>query len=76
MVIRIMTVAMVMDDDGGDDDDHHDVLPPQIRAYGACIASNMQSIERGVCEAEFKGLQRCFQKTVRTVDWPIPLFCG
>ena len=36
----------------------------QAKAYGSCILASYESVERGMCEEEFRGFKACVQKRV------------
>ena len=32
------------------------------KAYGACVSLQLEGVQKGTCEEEFRKLQTCFQK--------------
>ena len=38
---------------------------PEVGAYGGCIKAGMPDVQKGMCEAEFGALKKCFRKALR-----------
>ena len=38
---------------------------PQAAAYGACMDANLETVQRGTCDAQFAALKECARAAVR-----------
>ena len=38
------------------------ICPGEVGSYGKCLASHASTVDKGICENEFRALMSCFKK--------------